>query len=221
MKKPKLLVFDVNETLLDLEKIKVKIQDKFNDETSYSLWFTTLLQYSMVESITNQYHNFGEIGKATLKMTAEKLEKNISEDEINEILALITQLPPHPDVKAALKKFQIQNYSIIALTNGSLEAVKTQMSYAGIEEYFERFYSVEQVKSFKPQAVTYQYVLNEMKMVAKDSMMIAAHPWDLAGAKTIGMQTAFIERPSQIYYPLLEKADFMVKDLEELANCLE
>ncbi|WP_296620854.1 haloacid dehalogenase type II [Marivirga sp.] len=221
MRKPKLLVFDVNETLLDLEKIKVKIQDKFQDKTSFSLWFATLLQYSMVKSITNQYHSFGEIGKSTLRMTAEKLNKNISEEEISGILSLITELPPHPEVKSALEKFQSMNYQIIALTNGSLEAVKAQMKFAGIDQYFERLFSVEEVKSFKPQPITYQYVLKEMNIAAEEALMIAAHPWDLAGAKAVGMQTAFIERPSQVYYPLLEKADFMVKNLEELVERLK
>lgn len=66
MKKPKLLVFDVNETLLDLGKIKTAIQKELPETNAFNLWFSTLLQYAMVESITNQYHSFGDIGKATL-----------------------------------------------------------------------------------------------------------------------------------------------------------
>lgn len=221
MTKPKLLVFDVNETLLDLKKVKNALQKQFDDTTAFNLWFNTLLQYSMVESITDHYHSFAEIGKATLKMTAATLNKNISQQEIDDILALITKLPPHPDVKTALLKLKSLDYRMIALTNGSSKALKAQMEFAGIGHCFEALFSVEELKTYKPQPATYQYVLNEMKIEPKDAMMIAAHPWDLAGAKKAGMQTAFIERNSQIYYPLMEEADVMIKDMNLLVQELK
>lgn len=215
-KPPKLLVFDVNETLLDLQKVQLAIQSDLDNKNAFSLWFSTLLQYSMVESITNQHHSFAEIGKATLQMTAKKLKRNVSDDSIRTILNLIKQLPPHPEVKNALARFKSNDFSMVALTNGSTEAVKKQMNFAEISEYFERLFSVDEVQSYKPQAITYQHVLNEMNIEAKDAMMVAAHPWDLAGAKAVGMQTAFIERPSQIYYSLAANPDFTASNLEAL-----
>lgn len=152
-------------------------------------------------------------------MTAQKLGENISDEAIKDILGLITELPPYPEVQNALANLQ-SDYTLVALTNGSPSAVQAQTKFAGIENYFERLFSVEEVKSYKPQAKTYQYVLKEMNIVAEEAIMIAAHPWDIAGAKSVGMQTAFIQRPSQIYYPLMDKPDFMVKDLTELADKL-
>ncbi|SMG12424.1 2-haloacid dehalogenase [Marivirga sericea] len=220
LNQPKLLVFDVNETLLDLQKLQQAIQNSFQDQHAFKIWFSTLLQYAMVESITSQHHSFAEIGKATLRMTAEKLGKHISDDSIASTISLITQLPPHPDVKNALAKFESNNFRIVALTNGSTDTVKKQMDYAQISEYFERLFSVEEVQSYKPQAKAYEYVLSELNIKAKDAMLIAAHPWDLAGGKAVGMQTAFIERPTQVYYPLLQAANYMVQDLQELFEVL-
>lgn len=220
MKRPSLLIFDVNETLLDLNKVKSAIQEAFQNDAAFSIWFSTLLQYSMVESICNTYHGFGEIGKATLKMTAKKLDVNIKDGKISEILNLITQLPPHPDVEKSLKSLKSEGFQLVALTNGSTEALKAQMKYSGLTSYFKKLFSVEEVRSFKPEAKTYQHVLQKMNRSAYDCMMIAAHPWDLAGAKAVGMQTAFIEREGQIYYPLMQKADFHVKDLKELVEVL-
>jgi 2-haloacid dehalogenase len=221
MKKPQLLIFDINETLLDLHKVKSAINEVLQNKYAFSIWFTTLLQYSMVESICNSYHGFGEIGKSTLKMTAEKLGIHISDDKISEILKLITQLPPHQDVQNGLRNLKSYGFHLVALTNGSTEALKAQMKYANLTKFFDRLFSVEEVQSFKPQALTYRHVLKEMNHPPEESMMIAAHPWDLAGAKAVGMQTAFIERPGQIYYPLLKEADYMVKDLEELTDHLK
>ncbi len=79
MNKPQLLIFDVNETLLDLGKIKSAIHQVFQNEDAFSMCFSTLLQYSMEESICNTSHGFGEIGKATLKMTAKNLKVDITD----------------------------------------------------------------------------------------------------------------------------------------------
>lgn len=71
MKKlPLLLIFDVNETLLDLSPLKEDINTRLNSEWAFELWFNQLIQYSMVETLTDSYSDFGEVGLATLKMVA-------------------------------------------------------------------------------------------------------------------------------------------------------
>jgi 2-haloacid dehalogenase len=50
---------------------------------------------------------------------------------------------------------------------------------------------------------------------------VAAHPWDLAGARTAGLQTAFVDRPLEFGRgsPARQdpQADESVSDLHELA----
>jgi 2-haloacid dehalogenase len=58
-----------------------------------------------------------------------------------------------------------------------------------------------------------------------DVMMVAAHPFDLGGARGAGLRTAFIDRPLE-YGPGSPRrgdpeTDFSVKDLDELAARLE
>ncbi len=48
--------------------------------------------------------------------------------------------------------------------------------------------------------------------------MIAAHGWDISGAISAGMQTAFIEREGQALYPLAANATYTGKDLTEIAT---
>ena len=50
--------------------------------------------------------------------------------------------------------------------------------------------------------------------------MVAAHGWDIAGAKAAGMQAAFIARPNKAIYPLAIEPDYIVKDLVELSQKL-
>ncbi len=67
MEKTPLLVFDVNETLLDLSPAKTRVNDLVGNAHAFKGWFSLLLHYSCVETITDNPIAFGAIGKATLK----------------------------------------------------------------------------------------------------------------------------------------------------------
>lgn len=59
-----------------------------------------------------------------------------------------------------------------------------------------------------------------MKVEPFECMLVAAHGWDVAGAKWAGMQTAFIAREGQQKFPLAIPPDIDVSDLASLADAL-
>lgn len=68
---PKVIIFDVNETLLDLEKMRHSVGEALNGkEELLPLWFSTMLHYSLVSTVTDEYQDFGKIGVAALMMVA-------------------------------------------------------------------------------------------------------------------------------------------------------
>ena len=69
--KPKVLIFDVNETLLDLTSMRASIGKALGGrEDLLPLWFSTMLHNSLVDTVTGDYHDFGQIGVASLAMVA-------------------------------------------------------------------------------------------------------------------------------------------------------
>ena len=60
-----------------------------------------------------------------------------------------------------------------------------------------------------------------MGIAPEDALMVAAHGWDIAGAKAAGMKAAFIKRKGKVIYPLAIEADYLVNDVVELANTLK
>lgn len=60
-----------------------------------------------------------------------------------------------------------------------------------------------------------------MQVAPNDSMLVAAHGWDVAGASWAGMQTAFIARPGQQIFPLALPPDIETLDLVGLADALD
>lgn len=218
--KPELLIFDVNETLLDLSPLKECINQLLGSSEAFDHWFPKLIQFAMVETLTGSYSDFSEIGAATLKMTARSFSKSISEEEVKSTLSVITQLKPHPDVLESLECLKQQGFKLVALTNGGKETLEKQMNSSGLNIYFDAAYSVESVKKFKPHPETYQHVLREENCLPKNAMLIAAHAWDIMGAKKIGMQTAFIKRLGKVWYPNKIEPSLTCSDFEELSKAL-
>ncbi len=221
--KPKLVIFDVNETLLDLAPLREFIGGKLGGRSDLlSLWFSTTLHYSVVETVTGSYRSFGEVGSAALAMLAQREGLTLELDETTEGLArTLSNLPPHDDVRAGLEALQRQGYSMVSLSNSSQSGLEAQLANAGLDAYFAKCYSVEGVQKFKPHPDVYRYVLADWGMEASDAMMVAAHAWDLMGAREVGLKTAFIARPDCSLYPNAKRPEIVVRDLQALAVELE
>ncbi|WP_158968490.1 haloacid dehalogenase type II [Paraglaciecola sp. L3A3] len=220
--KPKVIIFDVNETLLDLDTMRTSIGELLGDKKELTtLWFSTMLHHSLVTTVTGDYQDFGKIGVAALMMVAQNEGIVISEEQaIKAIKTPLLSLPPHPNVKAALKALKAKGYKIVSLTNSSNQGVKMQFSHAGLTDYFDQRLSIEDIKVYKPDLRSYEWALAKLGVKPEEALMVAAHGWDVAGAKAAGMQTAFVARPRKALYPLAAKPDYIVEDLSELVVLL-
>jgi 2-haloacid dehalogenase len=58
------IVFDVNETLLDLETMAPTFERTFGDKVAMRLWFANLILYSAALTVANVYVPFTDIGAA-------------------------------------------------------------------------------------------------------------------------------------------------------------
>ncbi len=222
MTKPKVLVFDVNETLLDLAPLKASVGAALGGRDDLlPLWFTTMLHYSLVDTLTDNYRPFTEIGVAVLMMLGER--EGIELDRATAETAIVPPflaLPPHKDVKPCLERLSKTDVALVSLANSSATAITAQFAHAGITGYFDRRISTEEVRAFKPDPRPYRYALETVGVAPHEALMIAAHAWDLAGAKKVGLQTAFIRRPGAVLYPNAPRPDHVVDQLEALIPAL-
>ncbi|GAA4506899.1 hypothetical protein GCM10023172_36730 [Hymenobacter ginsengisoli] len=127
------MIFDVNETLLDLRKLQLALNAEFESEFAFKQWFSLLLQYSLVDTVTEDYHDFGAIGDAGLDMLAQALGQPArSAARKQDLLGLMAELPPHPDVVPGLTAFQQAGFRMVTLTNSTASVGKKQLAYAGL-----------------------------------------------------------------------------------------
>jgi 2-haloacid dehalogenase len=218
--KPKVLVFDVNQTMLDLNALRPHFVRVFGDGKVLDEWFALLLQYSLVVSVTDAYSDFGTVGRAVLEMLASNKGVKISPDDATRILRDLLTLPPHPDVPESLKLLKAAGFRMVTLTNSSPSAVKAQLQNAGLTNYFEESISVEIVHRFKPDLEVYRGAAAHLGVRAIELRLIAAHAWDVFGAMKAGWQAAFVARNGISLFPLGPKPDIIGSDLRAVTAAI-
>lgn len=216
----RIILFDVNETLLDLQPLKSAVNNLLENENGFQHWFGQLLQYSLVDNCTNNYHDFIVIAGATLDMAATTNGKKLTGTEKNNTLQIIKKLMPHADVIPGLTMLKQNGFRLATLSNSPLQTSVAQLAFAKIDLYFEAILSVDAVKKYKPSPEPYFYAAETLKASVNEIMLVAAHGWDIAGAANAGMQTAFINRPSQSVYPLAAQPTYHENDILLLAKKL-
>ncbi len=215
---PRVIVFDVNETMLDTNALEPHFERVFGEKSALREWFSQLLLYSEVATIAGPYFDFSTIAGAALDMTAASREVKLSSNDKEQILKAMLSLPPHPDVHDALAPLRDAGLRLVTLTNSSPRAMEEQLKSAGIEDYFERKFSVDSVRKYKPAPETYQMVAMELDLTTSDLRMVAAHAWDIIGAMRAGCAAAFVARPGKVLNPLLDEPDIVGPDLLAVAE---
>lgn len=214
------LVFDVNETLLDLRALDGPFEDVFGDAKVRREWFQQLLQSALVSTIIGPYADFGSIGRAALAMVAQRRGHELSGEQVTHILGTIKELPPHPEVAAALGRMAAGGYRLATLTNSTASVAEAQLAHAGLATHFEQMLSADAAHRLKPAAEAYQYAARELGVEISRLRLVAAHAWDVAGALRAGCLAAFVARPGMVLDPLAPQPDVVSADLAALADAL-
>src|ERR1700678_84558 len=140
-----IIVFDVNETLLNLDAIQPIFNRIFDDPAAMRLWFAGLITYSEALTLAGVYVPFTDIGAAVLRMQAATRGITISAADGAELTDRFATMPPHPEVPAALRRLRDNGFRLFTLTDNTLEISGRQLEHAGVIDLFERRFSVDEI----------------------------------------------------------------------------
>lgn len=216
----RILVFDVNETMLDVDALTPQFVEGFGSGDVVREWFTTVLHYSTVATLAGPYAQFGAIAEAALTMLAESRHVALAPELRERILVGLRSLPAHLDVRPALENLRNHGFRLVTLTNSAPAAVAQQLANAGLADCFEHSFSVDAVRRFKPAPEPYQHVAKELGVAVGDLRLVAAHAWDVAGAMRAGCAAAFVARPGKVLYPLGPTPDIVAPDCLVVARAI-
>jgi 2-haloacid dehalogenase len=109
-------------------------------------------------------------------------------------------------------------FRTVTLTNSAPATVAQQLRRAGLDDLFERVFSVDAVRRFKPAPEPYRFVATELGVDTSELRMVAAHAWDIVGAMRAGCAGAFVARPGKVWFPLAPAPDIAGPDLRAVAE---
>jgi 2-haloacid dehalogenase len=215
-----LIVFDVNETLLDLRTMEPTFERIFGDKRDMRLWFASFIMYSAALTVAGCYVPFTDIGAAVMKMLADTQGIKITEADKQELKEKFSTMPPYPEVPAALRKLHDAGFRLFTLTDNLLEVQTRQLEHGDIVRFFERRFSADGVKHHKPSRQAYAYVEKELGVGPSRMCMIACHTWDTLGAVAAGWEAALIKRVGNDVLGVGPQPQIVGGDLNDVADQL-
>lgn len=221
--KPAVLVFDVNETLLDIESMTPLFAETFGDPAVLREWFNQLVLYSMATTLSDHYTDFSTLAGSVLQMVAGVHGVKLSDEDKRAVQSAMRSMPPHRDVEQGLKLLGANGFRLITLTNSPPgHDGRSAVDRAGLSQFFERQFSVHDARLFKPATRLYRDVADELDVEPATCMMVAAHPWDIIGAQRVGYTSALITRPgnAELRVDGLPEATMLARDIIDLADQL-
>lgn len=216
--KRNIILFDINETVLDLSTLKPKFKSAFGDEGITTTWFSMLLHSSTVCIITGVKSDFATLASTILDSIAARMKIKLSDEMHKDILTSFANLSPHSDIKPALIQLKAAGFRTVAFSNSSLNLISTQMENSGLAEYFDDIISVETTGSFKPDPAVYKFAAEELNQPLENLRLVATHDWDTHGALSVGMRAAYINRSNIIYHPLYCQPDITASSMEDIVK---
>jgi 2-haloacid dehalogenase len=215
-----LIVFDVNETLLDLQTMAPTFERIFGEKSAMRLWFDDLILYSAALTVAGCYVPFTDIGSAVMKMLADTRGIKIDDKDKKTLTEKFSTMPPYPEVPAALRKLRDAGFRLFTLTDNLLEVQTRQLEHGGIVDLFERRFSADGAKHHKPSRKAYAYVERELSAQPSQLCLIACHTWDTLGAVAAGWEAALIKRVGNDVLGVGPQPQIVGNDLNDITNQL-
>jgi 2-haloacid dehalogenase len=222
MPSPTLVLFDVNETLSDLEPLRGRFEQVGAHGQLLEVWFASTLRDGFALAAAGAYADFRAVALGVLRgllSNVETLQRD-PDEAAEQVLAGFAELELHPDVPGAMHRLADADVRMATLTNGAAEIAGRLLERAGLADLVERRISVDEVQRWKPAREPYLHAARELGVAPERCTLVAVHPWDVDGAKRAGLQAAWLNRRNATYPDFFETPDATGETLTTLVEVL-
>ncbi|MBA8824454.1 2-haloacid dehalogenase [Saccharopolyspora lacisalsi] len=212
------VVFDLNGTLLDPSAIVAGLPLE-GEETALALLDETVEQ-AMVDTLVGWYRPFSEYLRAAISRRLRLSGFDDTAERMREALAAARTLPAYPDTTRALEVAREAGLRIATITNSPSESAEAALEASGTRAYFDAVVGSDHARAYKPASVVYRTGLDRIGTRPSRACMVAAHGWDVHGAKAAGMFTAWVGHKERRLLDTVSSPDFSGVDLVEVCHSL-
>jgi 2-haloacid dehalogenase len=172
----------------------------------------------MTDALLGMARPFAEHIAAALAV--EVARRGLDPGRIPDAMARAAALPAWPDARAALDRLRSAGHRLAVLTNSGAAGGRATLDAAGLADRFDHVLGVDAVSSFKPHPSTYGHAVERLATDPREIMFVAAHAWDVTGAKHAGLRTLWLARGEQVLAPTALAPDLVARDLHDAAEQL-
>src|SRR6266700_7661267 len=217
------LAFDMYGTLVNPIRIWKQLEQYIPGDTLRiaEVWRQKQLQFTFRLTAMERYEDFEQVTRKALDYALATVKRELEAGQKDALMAQYNDLERFPDVEPGLQRLKEAGYTMVVFSNGSPSMLAGIMDAAKLQEYFQGFVSVDEVKVYKPSPKVYRHVAERLGRAIENVRLISSNPFDVIGARNAGMQAAWIDRSGGLFDPLDARPDMVVSTLLELADRLE
>lgn len=220
MPRPRLILFDVNETLSDMSGLAVRFSELGLPGHLAQTWFAGVLRDGFAVTVSGANPPFSEVASESLRSLFAAYGIADVEGGAEQVMTAFMQLPLHLDVAEGVRRLSDSGIRLATLSNGSAAVAEGLFERNGLADRFERLLSVQDAPAWKPASAAYRYALDACGALPAEAMLVAVHPWDIHGAHAAGLGTAFVNRAGVRYPGFFARPDLEAGSLVDLARLL-
>ena len=222
MPSPTLVLFDVNETLSDLEPLRNRFEQVGAPGRLLEVWFASTLRDGFALTVAGGYADFRTVALGVLRGLLMQVEtlRHDADAAAEHVLAGFGELDVHTDVPEGMRKLAAAGVRMATLTNGAAEIATKLLDRAGLADLVERRLSVDEVRRWKPAPQPYLHAARELGVPPEKCVLVAVHQWDIDGAKRAGLQAGWLNRRGGRYPDFFRPPDATGETLGSLAEAL-
>ncbi|CAN5130925.1 haloacid dehalogenase type II [soil metagenome] len=216
-RRPEVVAFDVNETLVSLEPVRRRLVEAGERPEQLELFFARTLQHGFALTCLDEWLPFRRVAAAALRQTT---TGRLDDGQIEHVLAAFGELPPYQDVAPAFERLAGAGVRIVTLTHGPASTATAMLERTGLDRYVEAVLTGESVRSWKPPRAPYLYAAATCGVAPEWMALVAAHAWDCHGARRAGLVTGWVSRLEGTVADIYTPADVVGDTLVEVADGL-
>ena len=212
------VLFDLNGTLVDTAVMAQPLGDTAADEDLVSAAVDDAIQLAMVATLISVEADFRALVRAGLRRRLRLAGRD--PDLADDALGLMGSMPAFLDAPAALEQLRGVGLRLGVLTQSAAQDADAVLRFAGLRDRIEAVVSAPESGAFKPDPRPYRMALERIGASADEVALVAAHWWDVAGAKRAGLRTGWVARRDILLPGGVPEPDVSGRDLVEVAEGL-
>jgi 2-haloacid dehalogenase len=213
--RPDVVAFDVNETLLDLARLRSALVEHGESGDVLTAVFARSLATTFAAVATGTWRPFRESFESALAQLT-----GLTAEQRSGVADRFMELSPHPDVDPALRRLSEAGVRAVTLTHGSPGVAEAGLQRGGLTALVERFLTSEAIRALKPAREVYLWGAGVCDVEPHRMALVAVHSWDVHGAQRAGLTGGWASReehvPATVFDPPHVQGETLVEVVEGL-----